>query len=591
MGFPIFIHFFSSIFVGKGQNVPRTMKKSKYDNLDEALFKWHNQQQAAGIAVRGVELLDAASKLAVDLGIEDFKSSTGWLWRFRRRHLLANKRICGETASADRAAVEPFQEKFKKICDDEGLLPHQLYNFDETGLYWRALPNNTQASTLVREIPGRKLDKARVSVLFGANADGTHRLKPVLVGKSKKPRALKDHMDSLPVHYYSSSKAWFTAWIFKDAFHKIICPAIRDYQERELKTARQNVRALILLDNAPAHPAAEELVSADGRIKCLFLPPNTTSLIQPMDQGVIQATKMRYRRFFMNEVLVVSEEEGATVDRRGEKTVANLKAYNLKNAMWNLEKAWKQLPPSALSNAWNPLMRGNDDLHEAFEGFADTVRDMTDALTGTGDVTEEDVQDWLTVDEGDPGYALQSTSEIADEILHPDEDEDDIEDDIETGNVTDKISFTDARFYVDKLLQFIDQRPQVPWSQQIYPMLRDILFDCIDNAHNKTRQTTVDSFFRPVTPSSRPPSSSSDSVTPSSSSRPPSVSRFVTTPQTRTVTTPPMDSRITPEPQPVASTSGVTFFRPSTVSSSRPAPIPMLMDSSDEEEVDDPSSF
>ena len=54
--------------------------------------------------------------------------------------------------------------------------------------------------------------------------------------------------------------------------------------EKNLKAQKPPVRAL-LLDNAPSHPS-EELIK--GEIKAAFLPPIVTSLIQPMDHGVIE---------------------------------------------------------------------------------------------------------------------------------------------------------------------------------------------------------------------------------------------------------------------------------------------------------------
>ena len=55
------------------------------------------------------------------------------------------------------------------------------------------------------------------------------------------------------------------------------------------------VKALLLLDNAPAHPSDKSLVAHNGRIRVLYLPANTTSIIQPMDQGVIVSAKRMYR--------------------------------------------------------------------------------------------------------------------------------------------------------------------------------------------------------------------------------------------------------------------------------------------------------
>ena len=53
-------------------------------------------------------------------------------------------------------------------------------------------------------------------------------------------------------------------------------------------------KALLLLDNAPTHLAATNLVSKEGNIRAMYLPPNTTALFQPMDQGVLEAFKRRY---------------------------------------------------------------------------------------------------------------------------------------------------------------------------------------------------------------------------------------------------------------------------------------------------------
>ena len=64
--------------------------------------------------------------------------------------------------------------------------------------------------------------------------------------------------------------------------------------KKTLKERNLPQRAVILFDNATFH----NLLEIDG-IKALFLPKNTTSLIQPMDQGPIAALKRRYISSFM----------------------------------------------------------------------------------------------------------------------------------------------------------------------------------------------------------------------------------------------------------------------------------------------------
>ena len=54
---------------------------------------------------------------------------------------------------------------------------------------------------------------------------------------------------------------------------------------------QQNRHVLLLLDNAPSHPKLTL-----NNVTLQFLPANTTSKSQPMDEGIIQALKLRYRR-------------------------------------------------------------------------------------------------------------------------------------------------------------------------------------------------------------------------------------------------------------------------------------------------------
>ncbi|XP_063598620.1 tigger transposable element-derived protein 6-like [Penaeus indicus] len=47
----------------------------------------------------------------------------------------------------------------------------------------------------------------------------------------------------------------------------------------------------LIIDNCPAHPTVSNLTN----VQLVFLPPNTTSILQPMDQGVIRSLKAYYR--------------------------------------------------------------------------------------------------------------------------------------------------------------------------------------------------------------------------------------------------------------------------------------------------------
>ena len=72
---------------------------------------------------------------------------------------------------------------------------------------------------------------------------------------------------------------------------------------KHLGAKNLSVKALLLLDNAPSHQSRGEFKVGD--IEVVYLPANETSLIQPMDHGVMERLKRRYRR----KLLIVLSEE------------------------------------------------------------------------------------------------------------------------------------------------------------------------------------------------------------------------------------------------------------------------------------------
>ena len=75
------------------------------------------------------------------------------------------------------------------MIERENLRGEQIYNADETGLYYRCLPDRTLAAKEEKAAPGFKKSKDRFTLMACSNVTGVHKLKMVLIGTSKKPRA------------------------------------------------------------------------------------------------------------------------------------------------------------------------------------------------------------------------------------------------------------------------------------------------------------------------------------------------------------------------------------------------------------------
>ncbi|GFW63793.1 tigger transposable element-derived protein 1 [Trichonephila clavipes] len=100
-------------------------------------------------------------------------------------------RCRGESATADEGAAKIFPEELAKIIEDGDYSADQVFNADETGLYWKKLPNRTYIAKDEKTASGHKASKDRVTLLLCSNASGDRILKPLLINKSLRPRALK----------------------------------------------------------------------------------------------------------------------------------------------------------------------------------------------------------------------------------------------------------------------------------------------------------------------------------------------------------------------------------------------------------------
>ena len=77
--------------------------------------------------------------------------------------------IIGESGSVDKDLIERARIEIRKILDKYSL--DDIYNLDETALFYQLPPNKTIASKKTR-LEGTKLSKKRLSVAFCVNASG-----------------------------------------------------------------------------------------------------------------------------------------------------------------------------------------------------------------------------------------------------------------------------------------------------------------------------------------------------------------------------------------------------------------------------------
>ncbi|CAK9820080.1 Tigger transposable element-derived protein 1 [Anthophora quadrimaculata] len=126
-------------------------------------------------------------------------------------------------------------------------------------------------------------------------------LKPLIINKALHPHALKSiNLAKYPVHFVANKKAWVTSAVFATLFNDCFVPEVEKY----MAEMGLPFKVLLIVDNAPGHPCLEH-----PNVQIVFLPPNTTSLIQPLDQGTIANSRKHYVKLTFNYILKILEND------------------------------------------------------------------------------------------------------------------------------------------------------------------------------------------------------------------------------------------------------------------------------------------
>jgi hypothetical protein len=207
--------------------------------------------------------------------------SNGWLNRFKKRYALhVRDRQDGvppplpQTGRKEIKALKTFCGEFPE--DD-------IYNMDETGLFWRrppfgASPAQDQLTT--------KRENSRICLMLCTNSTGSDRLPLWIIGHTHTPEALRRvNLKAMDIHWRYHRQAWLTQSIMQEWL-------LFFYSHVEDR------RVLLLLDNHPDHQAAVEATPAPPNVHVQLLPTQTgtSNEQQPINLGISQILKHYYRK-------------------------------------------------------------------------------------------------------------------------------------------------------------------------------------------------------------------------------------------------------------------------------------------------------
>lgn len=284
---------------------------------------------------------------------------------------------------------------------------HDVYNADECALFYKMLPTKTLVTPEEKQASGYKVPKDRLTMMPCVNVTGTNKIPLQVISKSKNPRCFRNKTLPENLAYTSSKNAWQTETTFKEWFEDVFKTSVTNFCEKN----GWEPKDLLLIDNAPPHVRVEQLETENFKI--MRLPPNCTSVVQPLDQHCMASMKVFYRKTLLNNIL---SKDGDFE--------TNLKKTDVYGAIQIALDAYQRLKPSTVIKSWHALLNGYGPYKELCELQTNEEQDNDDnamllstlnnALTEN--LSEGDFSAWLEgVDE--QSHRIYSDREIIDSIL------------------------------------------------------------------------------------------------------------------------------------------------------------------------------
>ncbi|CAG5075314.1 Similar to Tigd2: Tigger transposable element-derived protein 2 (Mus musculus), partial [Cotesia congregata] len=165
-----------------------------------------------------------------------------------------------------------------------------------------------------------------------------------------------------------------------------------------------HTKIILIMDYATCHPPAEELNQMCSSCSIMYLPPYVTTLIQPLNQRIIEKFKRSFRSMLLQRILAEDGLQG------GED---HLKSLDLINCFNICLLAWNSISENDIKNSWkNFIPQETQDIFRVQLIEVSEFQTLLHKIPQFNDLSIDEITNWLNVDADDFGWQAYTNEDI-----------------------------------------------------------------------------------------------------------------------------------------------------------------------------------
>lgn len=212
-----------------------------------------------------------------------------WVRSFLQRHQELTARMCQNIKSVrskvDAAAVNSYFDNLEETLDE--VPAANILNYDETNL-----TDDPGSKKVITKRGTKRVDrildatKQSTSIMMAGTGDGKL-LPPYIVYKSIYLHDIWCNGGPPGCRFNTSKSGWFDQKCFEDWFESVALRYLKDLPGKKV----------IIGDNLSSHLSVNVITKCEeNNISFVFLPPNSTHILQPLDVAFFRPFKMAWSR-------------------------------------------------------------------------------------------------------------------------------------------------------------------------------------------------------------------------------------------------------------------------------------------------------